>query len=296
MMGKSVRKHSLAHGPDRAASLTPLETVPIPFLSRRLEMHKLTLSAAALAALAAGTAGAAVNNTSVSTSLSLNSTVVGSAGIFANSGISDIGTLMGQVGSNSAIRGKYSAQMVGAAGSGANGGNVYAITVTIGSIATGPGPFANAYRTDIVSSTDTVNGQAIGSAAIAFGAGGGGITFNDFGGANQIYIDNSGTYGDANYVMKINPNAAGDVTNNPALWSTFAQVNSDGSVGFSTAFSANALYQMGSDVSFYFNGNMATDGIRGFNSAFFVEVAAVPAPGAIAVIGLAGLAGRRRRA
>ena len=79
---------------------------------------KLTLSAAALAALAAGTAGAAVNSTSVSTNLSLNSTVVGTAGIFANSGISDIGTYMGQVGTNSAIRGKYAAQMVGAAGSG----------------------------------------------------------------------------------------------------------------------------------------------------------------------------------
>ena len=120
---------------------------------------KLTLSAAALAALAAGTAGAAVNNTSVTTNLSLNSTVVGTAGIRANSGISDIGTYMGQVGTNSAIRGKYAAQMVGAAGSGAHGGNVYAVTVTVGSIATGPGPFANPYKTNIISSTDTIAGQ-----------------------------------------------------------------------------------------------------------------------------------------
>lgn len=258
-------------------------------------MHKLTLSAAALAALAAGTAGAAVNNTAVSTYLSLNSTTVGSAAILRNSGIGDIGTYMGQVGTNSAIRGKYSAQMVGTAGSGAHGGNVYAVTVTIGSIAVGPGPFANAYRSDIVGFGETLNGQLISSASIGFGAGSGGITFNDFGGANQIYIDNSGTYGDANYVMKIDPNWVGDVTNSPALWPTFAQINSDGSVGFSTAFSANALYQQGTDVSWYFSGNMASDGIRGFNSAFFVEVAAVPGPGAIAMIGLAGLAGGRRR-
>lgn len=257
---------------------------------------KLTLSAAALAALAAGTAGAAVNNTSVSTNLSLNSTVVGTAGIFANSGIGDIGTYMGQVGTNSAIRGKYAAQMVGAAGSGANGGNVYAVTVTVGSIAVGPGPFANAYRTDIVGSTDTIGGQTISSAALGFGVGSGGITFNDFGGANTISIDNTGTYGDASYNMKIDPNVADSVTNNPALWPTIAQINADGSVGFSTAFNANALYLQGSDVSSYFGGNLANFGTRGFASSFFVEVTAAPTPGAIALIGLAGLAGRRRRA
>ena len=256
---------------------------------------KLTRSAAALAALAAGTAGAAVNSTSVSTNLSLNSTVVGTAGIFANSGISDIGTYMGQVGTNSAIRGKYAAQMVGAAGSGAHGGNVYAVTVTVGSIATGPGPFANAYGTNIISSTDTIGGQTIGSAALGFGVGSGGLTFDDFGGANTIYID-AGTYGDANYNMKIDPSVADSVTNNPALWPTMAQINTDGSVGFSTAFYANALYLQGSDVSSYFSGNLAAFSIRGFNSSFFVEVTAVPTPGAIALIGLAGLTGRRRRA
>ena len=257
---------------------------------------KLTLSAAALAALAAGTAGAAVNNTSVTTNLSLNSTVVGTAGIRANSGISDIGTYMGQVGTNSAIRGKYAAQMVGAAGSGAHGGNVYAVTVTVGSIATGPGPFANPYKTNINSSTDTIAGQTISSAALGFGVGSGGLTFNDFGGANTIYIDNTGTYGDASYNMKIDPNVADSVSNNPALWPTIAQINADGSVGFSTAFNANALYLQGSDVSSYFGGNLAAFGTRGFASSFFVEVAAVPTPGAIALIGLAGLAGRRRRA
>jgi hypothetical protein len=85
------------------------------------------------------------------------------------------------------------------------------------------------------------------------------------------------------------------VTGIPSLMSTYATVAADGSVGFSTAFNVASLWVNPTDVSSLFNGNLAEYEIRGFNSSFFVEVIEVPAPGALALLGAAGLAGRRRR-
>lgn len=209
--------------------------------------------------------------------------------------IGDIGTVIGTFGTNASIRGRWSAQMVGAAGSGANGGNVYGITVQIGSCKK-IGPFARDYLDAVLLPTDQIGGSAITNAAIGFGVGGGGLKFDDFGGANQILIDNSGSFGDAAYSMRTDPNFAGfGVTGVPSLMSTYASVAGDGSVGFATSFNVSSLWVNPDNVSSLFNGNLTEWEVRGFNSSFFVEVVAVPAPGAMALLGLAGLAGRRRR-
>ena len=216
------------------------------------------------------------------------------ANINRQSGIGDIGTLMGQYGSNPTIRGRWSAQMVGSAGAGANGGNVYAIAVQIGSIRQ-VGPFAQTYTQAIINPTDFIGGSAITGASIGFGVGGGGLTFDDFGGNNRILIDNTGAFGDAVYSMRIDPNFEPQgVTGIPSLMSTYATIAADGSVGFSTTFNVASLWVNPTDVSSFFNGNLAEYEIRGFNSSFFVEVIEVPAPGALALLGAAGLVGRRR--
>jgi hypothetical protein len=217
------------------------------------------------------------------------------ANINRQSGIADIGTLMGQYGSNPTIRGRWSAQQVGGAGAGANGGNVYAIAVQIGSIRQ-VGPFAQTYTQAIINPTDFIGGSAITGASIGFGVGGGGLTFDDFGGNNRIVVDNTGAFGDAVYSMRIDPNFEPQgVTGIPSLMSTYATIAADGSVGFSTAFNVASLWVNPTDVSSLFNGNLAEYEIRGFNSSFFVEVIEVPAPGALTLLGAAGLAGRRRR-
>jgi hypothetical protein len=217
------------------------------------------------------------------------------ANINRQSGIADIGTLMGQYGSNPAIRGRWSAQLVGGAGAGANGGNVYAIAVQIGSIRL-VGPFAQTYTQAVINPTDFIGGSAITDASIGFGVGGGGLTFDDFGGNNRIVVDNTGAFGDAVYSMRIDPNFEPQgVTGIPSLMSTYATIAADGSVGFSTTFNVASLWVNPTDVSSFFNGNLAEYQIRGFNSSFFVEVIEVPAPGALALLGAAGLAGRRRR-
>jgi MYXO-CTERM domain-containing protein len=240
---------------------------------------------------------AAVVASSVTASVNLAS---GSGSAYYSAGINkagaprDTGTLIGQFGTNAQIRGKWTAQMVGTAGSGAHGGNVYAIGVTIGSIIK-VGPFAQSFTQPIVDVGNTIGGAAITSATVGFGAAGGGLRFDDFGGANQLYIDNSGTYGDASYSMRTDPNFSGGVTPNPSLQPTFASVASDGSVGFLAQFNVNSLWDTGVDVSQFFGGNLAAGQIRGFSNGFFVEVAAVPAPGAMALLGVAGLAGSRRR-
>jgi len=218
------------------------------------------------------------------------------ANINRQSGIADIGTLMGQYGSNPTIRGRWSAQLVGGAGAGANGGNVYAIAVQIGSIRQ-VGPFAQTYTQAIINPTDFIGGSAITGASIGFGVGGGGLRFDDFGGNNRIVVDNTGAFGDAVYSMRIDPNFEPQgVTGIPSLMSTYATVAADGSVGFSTAFNVASLWVNPTDVSSLFNGNLAEYEIRGFNSSFFVEVIEVPAPGALALLGIAGFASRRRRA
>jgi hypothetical protein len=209
--------------------------------------------------------------------------------------IGDTGTVIGTFGTNADIRGRWSAQMVGAAGSGANGGNVYAIAVQIGS-SKRIGPFARDYQDAVLLPTDQIGGSVITNASLGFGVGGGGLKFDDFGGVNQILIDNTGTFGDAAYSMRTDPNFAGfGVTGVPSLMSTYASIAADGSVGFATSFDVSSLWVNPDNVSSLFNGNLAEWEVRGFNSSFFVEVVAVPAPGAMALLGLAGLAGRRRR-
>lgn len=264
-------------------------------------MRSPLLTCAAVAAGSVASFTSIVQAAVVTTNVSSTVTLSGSGGsqsfaaaIKRQSGIADTGTLMGQFGGNSPIRGRWSAQAVGAAGSGANGGNVYAITVQMGSILQ-VGPFAQTYTQPIALSTDLIGGGVVTGASIGFGVGGGGLVFDDFGGANQLLIDNSGLYGDPNFRMRIDPNfEPNGISGNPSLMSTYATVAADGTVGFLTSFNASSLYIGIDDVSSFFNGNLAENQIRGFNSSFFVEVVAVPAPGAFALLGLAGLAGRRR--
>jgi hypothetical protein len=200
-----------------------------------------------------------------------------------------------QFGANATIRGRWSAQLVGGAGAGANGGNVYAITVQIGSIVQS-GPFAQPYTQSILQPTDVIGGSFITGASIGFGVGGGGLRFDDFGGLNQIIIDNTGTFGDAGYRMRVDPNFDPQgLSALPSLMPTYASVAADGSVGFATNFDVSSLWAGITDVSSLFNGNLAEYQVRGFNSSFFVEVVQVPAPGAMALLGVAGLAHRRRR-
>jgi len=218
-----------------------------------------------------------------------------SGNINIQSGIGDTGALLGQFGTNAQIRGRWSAQMVGGAGAGANGGNVYAVAVQIGSIIK-IGPFAQTYTQAILQPTDQIGGSAITNASIGFGVGGGGLKFDDFGGLNQIIIDNTGGFGDAAYSMRVDPNFEPfGVTGVPSLMSSYASIAGDGSVGFATSFNASSLWVNPTDVSSFFNGNLNEYQVRGFNSSFFVEVVQVPAPGAMALLGLAGIVGRRRR-
>lgn len=252
------------------------------------------IAAASVSSIAA--AGVIVSNVDASVLLSsAGGSQSYSAAIKRQVGIADLGTLMGQFGTNAAVRGRWTAQAVGSAGSGANGGNVYAITVQIGSIRQ-IGPFAQAYTQPILVASDQIGGSEMTSATIGFGVGGGGLVFDDFEGMNQILIDNSGIYGDARYGMRVDPGFDPQgLTGEPSLMTSYANVASDGSVGFLTSFSVSSLYAGTSDVSSLFNGNLAEYEVRGFNSSFFIEVVAVPSPGAAALLGVAGLVGRRRR-
>ena len=261
-----------------------------------MRMHVLA-AATGLVALATP-AHAAVTTSLVQSSVNFTGTGANqafSAMINRNSGIGDIGTFMGQFGTNAAIRGKFTAQMVGPAGSGNNGGNVYSISVIIGSIIK-IGPFAQNFTQPVVTAGDTIDGVTITGASISFGAGGGGLAFDDFGGANQILIDNSGLYGDASYLMRVDPDFAPfGVTGPTSLMPTYATIAADGTVGFATSFDVNSLWVTDSDVSSLFGGNLAANQIRGFSSGFFVEVVQVPAPGAMGLLAFAGLPARRRR-
>lgn len=259
-----------------------------------LSLAVVVTSAAALASSAQATV--VVNPVSASVSFSgTGGSLNYSAAISKQASIGDTGTLIGQYGTNAAIRGRWSAQAVGGAGAGAHGGNVYAITVQVGS-SKKIGPFARDYQDAVLFAGDGIGGASITSASIGFGVGGGGLSFDDFGGANQILIDNSGSFGDAVYSMRTDPNFAPfGVTGVPGLMSTYATVAADGTVGFSTSFNASSLWAAPDDISALFGGNLTANEIRGFNSSFFVEVVAVPAPGAMALLGLAGLAGRRRQ-
>lgn len=258
----------------------------------------IALCAAVAAVSLVSFAGAAVVVNPVNASVSFSGTggsLDYSAAISKQLNIGDIGTVIGQYGTNAAIRGRWSAQLVGGEGAGAHGGNVYAIAVQIGSCKK-IGPFARDYQDAVLLAGDGIGNAVITNASIGFGVGGGGLRFDDFGGANQILIDNSGSFGDAAYSMRTDPNFAGfGVTGVPGLMNTYATVAADGSVGFSTTFNVSSLWVAPDDVSALFNGNLTEWEVRGFNSSFFVEVVSVPAPGAIALLGLAGLAARRRR-
>ncbi|MCX5650822.1 MAG: hypothetical protein NTU45_05465 [Planctomycetota bacterium] len=252
---------------------------------------------ASLVALASSAQAAVVVNpvTASVTFAGAGGSLGSASAINRSGGPADIGTVIGAVGSNASIRGRWTAQMVGAAGSGSNGGNVYSVVVTIGS-SKKVGPFARDYQDVVLASGDQIGGSSVTSASIGFGVGGGGLMFDDFGGVNQILIDNSGLYGDAGYSMRVDPNFAPyGVTGLPSLMSTYAMVAGDGSVGFSTTFNASSLWVAPDDVSGLFGGNLAANEVRGFASQFFVEVVAVPAPGAMALLGLAGVVGRCRR-
>lgn len=260
-------------------------------------MRLSLLAATGGMAIVAAQASAAVVASSVLTSVNFTGNGANqaySASINKAGGIADTGTLIGQFGTNAQIRGKWSAQMVGAAGSGTNGGNVYAVSVIVGSIIK-IGPFAQNYTQPIINVGETLGGVPITGASIGFGVGGGGLTFDDFGGTNQVVIDNSGLYGDASYIMRCDPNFSTGVTGLPSLIPTYASIASDGSVGFQTSYSVSSLYENGFDVSSYFGGDLTAGQIRGFSNNFFVEVVAVPAPGAMALLAVAGLAGARRR-
>lgn len=260
-------------------------------------MRLSCLAATGGIALIAASADAAVIASSVLSSVNFTGSGASqsySAAINRQTGIGDTGALLGTYGTNAEIRGKWTATMVGAAGTGANGGNVYAVSVVIGSIIR-IGPVAQNYTQPILSVGDTLGGTTVTGATIGFGEGGGGLRFDDFGSANLAIIDNTGLYGDASYIMRCDPNFSPGVTANPALMTTYASVAADGSVGFRTSYSVSSLFESGFDVSSSFGGDLTAGQIRGFSSNFFVEIVAVPAPSAMALLATVGLAGTRRR-
>lgn len=253
---------------------------------------------AALAASSAASAAVIVSNVNSSVTLgNSGATETLSAAISAQVGIAGTGTALGTFGSAPAItRGFYRVQSM--AGTGAHGGNLYAVTVILGAIKK-IGPFAQTYKDPVVTDSYTVGGSAATYADIAFGNGSGGLMFNDFGvGTTKLYVDSLNS--DAGYSMKCDPygtfgtpfEVTGPTTNNPLA----AFVNSDGTVGMSIRWDVNNVWQMGSNVSNFFEGNLAFFAISGFSSTFVVEAAnAVPAPSAFALVGVAGLLSRRRR-
>jgi MYXO-CTERM domain-containing protein len=261
------------------------------------QVKSKSIVAIAMAFSCAGIASASVINSAVSTSVTgfngTGSTTLGSGSISLQSGIGDEGAILGTIGTNAAIRGKYTTQAM--AGVGSHGGALYLVNVVVGSIKK-TGPFAASFNQVVVNSGYTFGGSAMSSATIGFGVGGNGLRFNDFGGANQLYIETGiPEDGLTAYSMKLGPNGEVRNTQTPSNELVYASIAADGSAGFSVNFSTASLWLQGSDVGSLFGGNLAAFDIYGWSSNFVVEVAAVPAPGAIALLGLAGLAGRRRR-
>jgi MYXO-CTERM domain-containing protein len=261
-------------------------------------MIRSALFVSGLAVAIAPIAGAAVIASSVATSLSLGNSVGSSvfAGTSSKSaGLTDMGTLLGTLGTNAGVRTLYQVNAVGAAGSGSHGGNVYAVTVTVGSITPGFRGWQSFYKSPIALSTDTISGAAISSATVSFGAGGGGLAFNDFGvGTTALAMETSQGNGDA--AMKSNPSNFG-YDPNASQYPSAGSINADGTLGFSLTYNASSLWNLGSNVSSDYAGNLAAYDINGFATTMYVEAyAPAPAPGAIALVGLAGLASRRRRA
>lgn len=262
-------------------------------------MNRSTLLISALAAALAPIAGASVIVSSVSTSLAFGNSAGSSvfAGTSSKSaGLTDLGTLLGTVGTNAGIRTLYQVNMLGAAGSGSHGGNVYQVTVSVGSITPGFRNWASFYKSPIFLSTDTVAGSAISYATVSFGAGSGGLSFNDFGvGTTALAMDTSQGNGDA--TMKSNPSNFGyDPT--PSQYPSAGSINADGTLGFSLTYNVNSLWSLGQNVGGDYGGNLAAYDINGFATSMYVEAysSPVPAPSAVALLGVAGLAGRRRRA
>lgn len=258
-------------------------------------MNRTTLLAATAAAGIAHVSAAAVINSAVATSLTFSnstaSTFTASGTSSRQSGIGDRGTVIGTFGSNAAIYTCYQVQLLSGV-TGANGGNVYSVNVIVGS-ARNQGPFAQFYRSAIALSSDTLGGAAITNSLVSFGAGGGGLSFDDFGvGTTALALATS--EGDGSCTQRADPAAFSDAT--AMQYPSAGTINADGTLGFTMSFSAASLWQQGSDVSEFFGGNLAAFNINGYSTTMFVEAYQVPAPGAIAVLGMAGLAARRRRA
>lgn len=259
-------------------------------------MNRSTALVIFAAAAAAPIAGAAVINSAVATSLTLSNSTASAftaSGLSSKqSGIADKGTLIGTFGANAGIYTCYQVQQIGAAGSGSHGGNVYSVNVIVGA-AKKVGPFAQFYKDAIALWSDTLGGAAITNAAVAFGSGGGGLSFDDFGvGTTALAIETS--QGDGVCTQRADPMQYADAT--AMQYPTAGFINADGTLGFAQAFSVNSLWQQGIDISSYFDGNLAAFNINGYSTSVFVEAYSVPAPGAVAVLAVAGLAGRRRRA
>lgn len=249
-----------------------------------------------IVAALAGLAHANVVPSAVGTSVVLGGASGGSQTIASGTsnlqvGIGDIGGLLGNFGAAD-IRSNYSVSPLSSVGP--RGGNEYLVTVRVGSIRR-QGPFARFYTQSIINPGATLgNGATITSATIKFGAGAGGLRFDDFGAATMAYVDNSNSTGDINYAMKIDDGGfVSDIQNGPTVDLLAAVTNPDGSVGFSITYNANSLFNFGSDASSAFGGDLAAFPINGFASQFVVEV--VPAPSTGLAMGLGALAACRRR-
>ncbi|MEI7657691.1 MAG: PEP-CTERM sorting domain-containing protein [Phycisphaerae bacterium] len=250
-----------------------------------------------IVAALAGVAHASVIPSAVGTFLTLGGASGGSQTVASGTsnkqvGIADIGSLLGNFGAAD-IRSNYDVSALSSVGP--RGGNEYLVTVRVGSIRR-QGPFARFYDRSIINPGATLgNGATIASATISFGAGSGGLRFDDFGAATVAYVDNSNSTSDLNYAMKINDGGfVSDIQNGPTVDLLAAVNNADGSVGFSITYNANSLFNFGFDASSAFGGDLAAFPINGFASQFVVEV--VPAPSTGLALGLgAAVACRRRR-
>ena len=254
-------------------------------------MKTLITFVAALAGLAhASVIPSAVNTSLVLGNSSGGTQTVASGTSIVQSGIADLGSLLGNFGAAD-IRTTYSVSTLPSVGP--RGGAEYLVTVRVGSIRL-QGPFARYYDRSIINPGATVGGATITTATVSFGAGSGGLLFDDFGAATTAYIDNSNSTGDINYAMKIDDGGfVSDIQNGPTVDLFAAVKNPDGSVGFSITYNVNSLFNFGSDASSFFAGDLTTFPINGFASQFVVEV--VPAPSTGLAMGLGALVACRRR-
>jgi len=249
----------------------------------------------ALLAACAGLAHAGVIPSTPSTSLALGNAsgawqTIASGTSNQQAGIADIGTYLGNFG-YADIRSNYQVSSIPDAGP--NGGNMYLVTVRVGSIRK-VGPFARFYDQTIIDFGATVSGATITGATVSFGMGSNGLLFDDFGAATSLIIDSSNSTGYTNYAMKINDGVPTDIHTNYSSELAAAVVNPDGSVGFSINYNVSQLFNMGTNVSEFFNGDLAAFPINGFANQFVVEVIPAPTTGLAFGLGIAAMRRRRR--